>query len=315
MNKYKINSFANQFLQSSTTGTRWLIFIAIGTVALLTTAPIFIIVYRYFPTLTLDIGVKIRIDLILSFLLVYIPIFTILRFFGKKIILGFVFSFILIMSILQLFNLYSFNQIKDSYLEIINYVETNPIKLPLMDENKMTIRNAPDIKQAVDYKNPIVRNFAVAAATDYFNEGNYFGKYGNIIRYFSIFKTINKWDYVSDPQGLDYFAKASESTSLLAGDCDDYAILMAACIKAVGGQVRLIHTKNHLYPEVNVGNINDLSLIYNLIKRKLFYKESMGYKIYYRVDSQNNVWLNFDYTGKYPGAKYMDDKILGILNI
>jgi hypothetical protein len=283
--------------------------------ALAITAPIFIIVYRFFPNLSIDIGFIIRIDLILSFLLVYISVFTILRFFGKKIILGFVSSFLIVMTFLQIFNLYSFNQIKNSYLELISHVENEPVALPFLNESKMTIRNAEAITFAANFKDPIVRGFAVEASLRYFNDNDNYNKFGNIIRYFSIFKTINRWNYVPDPKGLDYFAKASESTKLLAGDCDDHAILMAACIKAIGGEARLIHTKGHLYPEVMVGTTNEISKVYNLIKRNLFYKESMGSQIYYRVDTENKIWLNFDYTGHFPGAKYLDDQIIGILNL
>ena len=94
----------------------------------------------------------------------------------------------------------------------------------------MTIRNAEKINEAIDYQNPALRQFAVKSAVNYFNDKELYRKYGNVIRYFSIFKTINQWNYISDPQGLDYFAKASESAQLLAGDCDDHAILMAASI-------------------------------------------------------------------------------------
>lgn len=317
LNVNKINNrpFANYYLKSSSNGVKILILFLIGLIALFITAPIFIIVYRFFPDLTINLGTIIRIDLILSFLIVYVPIFTILRFFGRKLILGFVTSFIIIMTVLQVFNIYSFNQIKDSYLELINYVDTNPIAVPFLPENKMTIRNADAIKQAIDFQEPSVRDFAVEASLRYFNDTNNYAKYGNVIRYFSIFKVINHWNYVPDPKGFDYFAKASESIKLLAGDCDDHAILMAAAIKAIGGEARLVHTKGHLYPEVKIGRLSDITKIYNLIKRQLFYKESMGNQIYYRVDSEKNIWLNFDYTGKYPGAKYLDNKIIGILNL
>ena len=78
-------------------------------------------------------------------------------------------------------------------------------------------------------------------------------------------------------------------------------------------KLRLVHTEQHLYPEVNIGKVSELSEIYKLIKRQLFYKESMGKKIYYRVDENENVWMNFDYTDHYPGSKYLNNKIIGIL--
>lgn len=315
VNKIRSQPMDNFYLKSSSKGMKYL-YIGVSTlIALIITAPLFIIVYRYFPSLVVDFGLTIRIDMLLSFILVFVPTFTLIRFLNKKFVISFVIFFLFSMTIVQLLDIYSFNQIKKSYLDILNYVETNPVKVPFLSEHKMTIRNAEKIKEAIDYQNTEVRNFAIEASLRYFNEEGYYGKYGNIIRYFSVFKTINQWNYVPDPKGLDYFAKASESINHLGGDCDDHSILMAACIKAIGGEVRLIHTEGHLYPEVKIGSVENLSTIFDLIKRDLFYKESMGNQIFYRVDFENNVWLNFDYTGKYPGAKYLDNKIIGILNI
>ena len=46
-----------------------------------------------------------------------------------------------------------------------------------------------------------------------------------------IVKNIN---YVSDPNSVDYYALASETMLTRAGDCDDYAILIASMYEAVG---------------------------------------------------------------------------------
>ena len=319
-NNLTVNNFKEEYSQKNRSnnqimGSKILYFIILTVISSLITAPLFIIFYRYFPNMIINIGMVIRLDMILCFLSIFILIFTLLRFLNRKLIFGFIGSFIVAMAVLQLFNIYSFQQMKQSYFDLINYVEDNPIKLPFLSENQMTIRNAAQIKKAVDYDNPKLRNFAVAASTRYFNKEGYYSKYGNIIRYFSIFKVINQWDYVPDPKGLDYFSPASESINLMAGDCDDHAILMAAAIKAIGGETRLIHTKNHLYPEVKVGKKKDLTKIYFLVKRLLFYKESMGNQLFYHIDNEDNIWLNFDYTGRYPGAKFMDQQIIGILNI
>ena len=80
-----------------------------------------------------------------------------------------------------------------------------------------------------------------------------------MIQCFAVFKEINtRWNYVNDPKGQEYIAYASESLQHFSGDCDDHAILMTACIKAIGGTARIIHTGGHLYPEMLIGNKNDL---------------------------------------------------------
>lgn len=315
VNNFKEENNVNDFSKDRILGSKILYFLIIIILAAIITAPLFIIFYRYFPNMIINIGITIRLDMILCFLGIFILIFTLLRFLKQKFIYGFIGSFVVVMAMLQLLNIYSFQQMKQSYFDLINYVENNPIELPFMSENQMTIRNAAAIKAAVDYENPKLRNFAVAASTKYFNEKGYYSTYGNIIRYFSVFKVINEWDYVPDPKGLDYFAPASQSINLMAGDCDDHAIVMAAAIMAIGGEARLVHTKKHLYPEVNVGKKKDLSKIYYLVKRLLFYKESMGNQLFYHIDKEDNIWLNFDYTGKYPGAKFMDQQIIGLLNL
>ena len=107
-----------------------------------------------------------------------------------------------------------------------------------------------------------------------------------VLHAMSIFKEVrNRWNYVYDPKGEDYYASASETLSqlesddLLKGDCDDYSIMIAALIKATGGETQLVRTviKNtdgtltgHLYPEVKIGAQKDLESIAYLIKNKFF---------------------------------------------
>ncbi len=50
---------------------------------------------------------------------------------------------------------------------------------------------------------------------------------------------INYWvanniSYVSDPKGYEYFASASETLKVKAGDCDDFSILLASMYESVG---------------------------------------------------------------------------------
>jgi hypothetical protein len=201
------------------------------------------------------------------------------------------------------------------YQDLISFVESNPVKIPFLRDEKMTIRNSRQIREAIDFRNPEVRNYAVAISRANFTDPALYREYGNVIRYFSIFSEVVKWNYIPDPVGEEYYAKASESMQHLSGDCDDYSILMAACIKAVGGHVRLVHTKNHLYPEVRICHARDFDKITNLIKRKLYLKESLGGTIYYRIDREDYVWLNFDYTSRYPGGPFMAEAVLGLLVI
>ena len=88
---------------------------------------------------------------------------------------------------------------------------------------------------------------------------------------------------------------------------------MAACIRAIGGTPRLIHTGGHIYPEMLIGNKADLELAILLIKDNLFVKESEGKQIHYHYDERGQYWLNLDYTARYPGGPFMSEEILGQL--
>ena len=90
---------------------------------------------------------------------------------------------------------------------------------------------------------------------------------------------------------------------------------MAACVKSIGGTPRLIHTDGHIYPEILIGSKKDLEKIIYLIKQELFVNESKKQVIHYHIDERNQIWLNLDYTAKYPGGPFMHEIILGALTL
>jgi len=137
-----------------------------------------------------------------------------------------------------------------------------------------------------------------------------------MVQAFSIFKEINsKWRYVSDVKGGEYFATPAESLELMAGDCDDHALLMAACITAVGGQVRLVRTEGHVYPELLIGSAQRMERAGYLIRKLLFTKEVGDAPLYHHTDADGKHWINLDYTRRYPGGELMNERIIGILDI
>lgn len=288
--------------------------IAIG-LSFLVTAPLFIIVYRYIPDMKISIGETFRLDHILTFSVLFIIFFTIFKLIKKVYLYSALTAFVIFLTVSQLSGKFGLSDMITKYKDMISYFEDNPVNIPFLADEKMTIRNAAEIRKAIDYNNPELRDFAVEISISNFSERKLYDMHKDLLRYFSVFKELNTWNYVHDPKGEDFFSKASISCKLLAGDCDDYSILMAACIKAIGGEPRLIHTENHIYPEVKVGTTRELPEIIELIKTDLFYKESLGKKVFYHLDNDGNVWLNFDYSGSYPGARFLHEKIIGILKI
>lgn len=163
---------------------------------------------------------------------------------------------------------------------------------------------AKEIADAIDYQNPVTRNYAVKLAAEY--PGEY-----NIDQICSIYEHIHdNWKYVSDPRGEDYYASASETIENgLAGDCDDFAILMAATIEAIGGSSSVIIASgpkgNHAYAEVCVGPSETKltkKILYNLANE---YHKSIHYHTY-SVESTEKVWLNLDWTANHPGGPFYE---------
>lgn len=288
--------------------------LALLILSILLTIPLFVIIYRYVPDIKVNLGQVIRIDHILTFLLILFLIRLVVSVL-RKVFLGLLLAAVIGLGVNEMRDNYGFTKLYQDYMDMLVYVQDNPMKLPFMKDVKMTVRNSKQIKEAMDYQTPVVRKFAVKAAQAYFADKPLNRKYGQVVRYFSVFKVINDWNYVPDPKGEEYYASASESVDLMAGDCDDHAILMAACIKAIGGEPRIIHTEEHLYPEVKVCHEDEFEDIIYLIKRELFYKEALGENIYYHRDDEGYIWLNFDYTGAYPGAPFMDENVIGILEL
>ena len=117
----------------------------------------------------------------------------------------------------------------------------------------------------------------------------------------------NGWGYVRDPRGIDYLRYANASLELGdradcvgGGDCDDFAILMAALVESVGGTTRIILANNnstggHAYTEVYLGQLGaQNSQVEDIIS---WLKQSYDTdKIYTHIETDTkDVWLNLDW--------------------
>lgn len=277
----------------------------------LISVPLFLIIHQNIP----DPQWPFQLDRILIFAAMVAVLQFILHRVRTVLILC-IGIYLLILIYGSLFGNYGFRTVYENYEAMIYTMSEDPHPQDVILSRLLPFPNKGEIIDAIDYNNPKVRNFAVSTAGKYFKELNARDKERRMIQCFSIFKEIrNRWNYVNDPVGREYIAHASESLQHFSGDCDDHAILMAACIRAIGGTPRLIHTGGHLYPEMLVGNKADLERANYLIKQKLFVAESKGKKINYHVDEHGQIWLNLDYTARYPGGPFMSEEILGALTL
>lgn len=256
-----------------------------------------------------------NLDRILLFILVIVVIQLLLRLL-KTIIIICIALYLVALIYGTLFGNYGFYRVFEDYRFMIYAMSENPYPQDLIVAKLLPFPNKSKIINAVDFTNPKVRNFALYATTKHFRDVKGFNENRKMIQCFAVFKEIkNNWNYVNDPKGREYIAYASESLQHFSGDCDDHAVLMAACIKAIGGTPRIIHTGGHLYPEMLIGNKSDLETAIYLIKEVLFVNESKDKDIHYHIDERGNIWLNLDYTAKYPGGPFMKEEILGALTL
>lgn len=273
--------------------------------------PVFIIVHQNL----IDPEWYFHIDRILLFILIVTAIQLVLRLMRHVIIIC-IALYLIALIFGSLSGNYGFNSIYEDYRFMIYAMSDSPNPQDLILARLLPFPNKSRIIDAVEYENPKVRNFALMATTKDFKNVRGYMKYRTIIQCFAVFKEINSnWNYVSDPKGREYIADASESLLYFSGDCDDHSILMAACVKAIGGTPRLIHTGGHIYPEILIGDKADLETVNYLIKMVLFVKESKGKQIHYHIDERGQVWLNLDYTSNYPGGPFMSEEILGALTL
>lgn len=255
------------------------------------------------------------LDRILLFIIVFAVVYGIL-YALRTISIIFLALYLLMLIYGSLFGNFSFNSVFDDYNSMIYTMNNNPFPQDIIIAKLLPFPNKDEILRAIEYENPKVRNFAIMATTRHFKKIKGHSEYRNLIQCFAVFKEINsRWNYVNDPKYGDYIATAHESLLYFSGDCDDHSILMAACIRSIGGTPRLIHTKGHIYPEILIGTQNDIDKVNFLIKDVLFPHESDRKQLNYHIDEHNQVWLNLDYTAKYPGGPFMSEEILGALTL
>lgn len=278
---------------------------------ILITIPIFIIAHQNL--MVLDWAN--HFDRVLLFIVILAVIQLLLRALRRVTLISVMLYFILLL-FGTLSGRYGFQSVFEDYRSMVYTMSEDPYPQDIIISKLLPFPNKSKILDAIEYQNPRIRNFAIMATSKHFRDVKGYYDIHTIIQSFAVFKEINsRWNYVSDPKGRDYIAKATESLQYLSGDCDDHSVFMAACIKSIGGTTRLIHTKGHIYPELYIGTQKDLEQINYAIKKVLFPAESKNQTLNYHIDERGDVWLNLDYTAKYPGGPFMNEEILGALTL
>lgn len=146
------------------------------------------------------------------------------------------------------------------------------------------------INNLVNATEPAVRTTAVSTVK------NYSGAY-NVYQLCALFDHVrSNVDYVSDPGDMDYWAKPTETLNNGAGDCEDYAILVASLVESIGGTTRIYLTDDHAFAAAYMGNENESIPAIEAIGE--YYN---GAPVYYFIDDYG-LWVILDASaGMYAG--------------
>jgi len=159
------------------------------------------------------------------------------------------------------------------------------------------------LAKAVDSRSPLVRDFAVKIASAH--PGSFYKASSSswvpgdtglkqiaaLHRYVS-----SRWKYVNDPLTgrRDYLSPASRTIALgFSGDCDDFAILLAACVEAVGGRARIMSGScsegYHAWCEVYTGDALQTR------QAAAFLSRGAGAAVGYAVSGGGEGWIPLDW--------------------
>lgn len=297
------------------TGDRLAHVVIVYLVALLLTLPLFIILYPFVPPLTLPVGEGVRVDHLITFTIIMIAFIVLVRKFQVIVYTALIIGLVAI-TITSILGRYGFGEMYKDYAELLGELRATAVTAPLAASKLAPFHDAEKLQALVADPDGAVRREAVRMATANFTDVSVGKGEFTLVQSFSVFKEINsRWRYVSDVKGGEYFATPAESIELMAGDCDDHALLMAACIKAIGGEVRLVRTEGHVYPELLIGDEAQLERAGYLIRKVLFTREVGDAPLYHHTDADGRHWINLDYTRPYPGGELMNERIVGILDV
>lgn len=283
--------------------------------SLLTILPLAPYLNRFMPVI--QVGAW-HVDLFVSILISFLFTRLLLWIFRPLIIP----AFVLVAAVLvvnQFTGRYTFQNVVNDYQGMVqgNWGTRGNKQLDILSFYPRKVETYVDktvrgIREKVNYKDSIVRNFSVRHSVEYYDE--YFPKYGRIVRYLSLYRYIREnFKYVNDSQRDEYFATPMETIlNGMGGDCDDHSILMASCLESIGARMRIVLIRGHAYPELYCGNKEDFETMKQAII--LLFNNPPVKELYYH-EMNGEYWINMDYTARNPGGRYLNDKVYALIEL
>jgi hypothetical protein len=162
------------------------------------------------------------------------------------------------------------------------------------------------IRLAIDYSSEITRPFILSCIRN-----NHYGYY-NMAQVCDMWShCYNNWGYVSDPYAtFDSFYSSSDTIRAgLRGDCDDFAILVAAGVRVIGGSAMVRAEQSpeggHAYTLVYIGSDDETiagNLVYVMARYNVTLEEAKHEEIGWLYFTDWGYWLNLDWFANHPGS-------------
>ena len=162
------------------------------------------------------------------------------------------------------------------------------------------------IRLAIDYSSEITRPFILSCIRD-----NHYGNY-NMAQVCDVWSyCYGNWGYVNDPYApFDRFYSSSDTIQAgLRGDCDDFAILVAAGVRVIGGtaMVRAEQTREegHAYTLIYIGSDEETiagNLVYVMARYNITLEEVERGEVGWLYFTDWGYWLNLDWFADRPGS-------------
>jgi transglutaminase-like putative cysteine protease len=178
------------------------------------------------------------------------------------------------------------------------------------EENFVRTTMISQVRRALDPTEPTVRNVAMQVTAR--SQGRPFG----VEQLAAIWSYLReRWRYVNDPRGREYVTLPRESMQNgYAGDADDFALALAAMVRAIGGEARIVFVEGsrggHAYAEVCVQE--SPTIVATKIAR--YYRREWArfapgrQQIAFRSSQSCPVWLNLDWNAIVPGGEYEPER-------
>lgn len=181
-------------------------------------------------------------------------------------------------------------------------------KYPLPKSTKTVDEIKREINLKLNVANPDVDAKGSSLILDYPGDGT-------INQICSIYEyMVSNWSYKRDPKGIEVFQYSNESLKKGEGrysgqgDCDDFAILLAALIEYVGGTPRIIFayepTGGHAYTEVLLGRYSGEDSNVGCMLKWLMTKYKVKEINTHKDLNTGELWLNLDWWKEPGGAKH-----------